>query len=67
VLIVKVSSVNGLEHMPPETGVVYMIMILIAAYADLRLTPHTQPAAWRKVRGTGHQRRARHRRALALW
>ena len=49
VLIVKVSSVHGLEHMPPVTGVIYMIMILIALYADLRLTPHT-PFTWRKVR-----------------
>lgn len=49
VVIVKVSSVNGLEHMPVETGVVYMLMVLIALYADVRLTPH-RPFTWRKVR-----------------
>lgn len=50
VFIVTVASRRGLEHMPAISGVLYLLMALIALDADQRFTPTNQSFNWLKVR-----------------
>jgi predicted acylesterase/phospholipase RssA len=46
VAILKIASVNRIEHVPVETGVYYAIMAMMVFYSDVRLFP-SQQFAWR--------------------
>lgn len=45
IVIIKVATVNRVEHVPVETGLYYAIMALVAFYSDVRLNP-LKPFRW---------------------
>jgi predicted acylesterase/phospholipase RssA len=51
IIIVKVATVNRVEHVPTETGLYYAIMALVAFYSDVRLHP-LKPFRWLRSRLT---------------